>query len=178
MGARLYDPATGRFLQVDPVFGGSCNGYDYTCQDPLNEQDLNGNSATKCTDERQLCLNVTGSGTHVTGISATLNFPAMPYSSAYYVGCTIAIEILVPQQIGQHKEYLLEDLRLGTLTEDEAMRNLESWKAVDQIVPPDGSLTLPDGTKIEAFLTNADGQIVASTSATIEAHPFLWGLFS
>jgi RHS repeat-associated protein len=42
MGARLYDPGTGRFLQVDPVFGGSCNAYDYTCQDPVNACDLNG----------------------------------------------------------------------------------------------------------------------------------------
>ena len=42
MGARLYNPLTGRFLQVDPVFGGSCNAYDYVCQDPLNGTDLNG----------------------------------------------------------------------------------------------------------------------------------------
>jgi RHS repeat-associated protein len=42
MGARLYGPATGRFLQVDPVFGGSCNAYDYTCQDPANASDLAG----------------------------------------------------------------------------------------------------------------------------------------
>jgi hypothetical protein len=42
MGARLYSPATGRFLQVDPVFGGNCNAYDYVCQDPLNAEDLNG----------------------------------------------------------------------------------------------------------------------------------------
>jgi len=42
MGARLYNPATGRFLQVDPVFGGSCNAYDYVCQDPVNGSDLNG----------------------------------------------------------------------------------------------------------------------------------------
>jgi len=34
MGARLYQPQIGRFLQVDPVFGGSCNSYDYVCQDP------------------------------------------------------------------------------------------------------------------------------------------------
>jgi len=42
MGARLYDPAAGRFLQVDPVFGGNCNAYDYVCQDPLNASDLSG----------------------------------------------------------------------------------------------------------------------------------------
>ena len=33
---------TGRFLQVDPVFGGSCNAYDYACQDPVNNTDVNG----------------------------------------------------------------------------------------------------------------------------------------
>ncbi len=42
MGARLYSPATGRFLQVDPVYGGSCNAYDYTCQNPVNGSDLTG----------------------------------------------------------------------------------------------------------------------------------------
>jgi RHS repeat-associated protein len=44
MGARLYDPATGRFLQVDPVFGGSCSAYDYVCKDPVNASDLAGTS--------------------------------------------------------------------------------------------------------------------------------------
>ncbi len=42
MGARLYNPVTGRFLQVDPVFGGSANAYDYVGQDPLNAGDLDG----------------------------------------------------------------------------------------------------------------------------------------
>ena len=45
MGARLYNPATGRFLQVDPVFGGNANAYDYVWQDPLNKSDLAGLSA-------------------------------------------------------------------------------------------------------------------------------------
>jgi RHS repeat-associated protein len=42
MGARLYLPSTGRFLQVDPVAGGSANAYDYVDQDPLNAFDLDG----------------------------------------------------------------------------------------------------------------------------------------
>ncbi len=42
MGARPLDPSLGRFYAVDPVEGGSCNGYDYTCQDPVNGFDLSG----------------------------------------------------------------------------------------------------------------------------------------
>lgn len=42
MGVRLYNTTTGRFLQVDPVYGGSCNAYDYTCADPINQEDLDG----------------------------------------------------------------------------------------------------------------------------------------
>lgn len=45
MGVRLYDPTTGRFLQVDPVPGGSANAYDYANQDPLNGFDLDGRTA-------------------------------------------------------------------------------------------------------------------------------------
>ena len=42
MGVRLYDPTTGRFLQTDPIPGGSCNDYDYVCADPVNRLDLDG----------------------------------------------------------------------------------------------------------------------------------------
>lgn len=42
MGARPYDPTTGRFLAVDPVPGGSLNNYDYADQDPVNGYDLSG----------------------------------------------------------------------------------------------------------------------------------------
>jgi len=43
MGARQYVPSLGRFLEVDPVEGGSCNDYDYACGDPVNGLDLDGN---------------------------------------------------------------------------------------------------------------------------------------
>jgi len=42
MGVRLYSPALGRFLQSDPVDGGSCSAYDYVCADPVNGFDLSG----------------------------------------------------------------------------------------------------------------------------------------
>jgi RHS repeat-associated protein len=42
MGARIYVPQLGRFLQPDPVYGGSANSYDYANQDPVNNYDLAG----------------------------------------------------------------------------------------------------------------------------------------
>lgn len=47
MGVRLYAPAFGRFLQVDPVSGGSANAYDYCNADPINCTDLGGTVAAK-----------------------------------------------------------------------------------------------------------------------------------
>ncbi|WP_245596393.1 DNRLRE domain-containing protein [Nocardioides alkalitolerans] len=41
MGARLYNPATGRFLSMDPVRGGNDNTYVYPT-DPVNMTDLDG----------------------------------------------------------------------------------------------------------------------------------------
>jgi RHS repeat-associated protein len=42
MGARLYNPSTGRFLQTDPVLGGSADNYDYAAGDPVGRSDLAG----------------------------------------------------------------------------------------------------------------------------------------
>jgi len=41
MGARLYDNTTGRFLTVDPVYGGNANPYIYPT-DPINDSDVTG----------------------------------------------------------------------------------------------------------------------------------------
>ena len=43
MGARLYNPVTGRFLTTDPIVGGNANAYTYP-SDPVNGLDLSGKS--------------------------------------------------------------------------------------------------------------------------------------
>jgi RHS repeat-associated protein len=48
MGVRLYMPTTGRFLQVDPVPGGSANSYDYCSANPLSCTDLAGRWGSSC----------------------------------------------------------------------------------------------------------------------------------
>ncbi|MEN9504710.1 MAG: hypothetical protein RI958_636, partial [Actinomycetota bacterium] len=46
MGARVYVPALGRFLQVDPRVGGGLNSYDFAGQNPVNISDPMGESWT------------------------------------------------------------------------------------------------------------------------------------
>ena len=48
MGVRIYLPTTGRFLQTDPLEGGSSNSYDYARQDPVNNTDIAGLSPSGC----------------------------------------------------------------------------------------------------------------------------------
>ncbi|MEX2553495.1 MAG: RHS repeat-associated core domain-containing protein, partial [Actinomycetota bacterium] len=65
-GERYYDPAVGRFLQTDPIMGGSCNAYVYACGDPINGTDLMGTFScsrnTICRTARNLLLNIFGGG--------------------------------------------------------------------------------------------------------------------
>ena len=41
MGARLYNPVTGLFTSLDPIYGGNDTPYAYP-NDPINKQDLSG----------------------------------------------------------------------------------------------------------------------------------------
>ena len=47
MGARAYSDSLGRFNQVDPVFEGSSNAYDYAFQNPVVDSDVTGMSGNR-----------------------------------------------------------------------------------------------------------------------------------
>jgi RHS repeat-associated protein len=57
MGARLYDPTTGRFLSLDPVRGGNANAYEYGSGDPVNNYDLDGRCGKAC-HEAGACMSL------------------------------------------------------------------------------------------------------------------------
>ncbi|MEV6927409.1 DNRLRE domain-containing protein [Dactylosporangium sp. NPDC051485] len=48
MGVRLYNPATGRFLSVDPLPDGSANRYDYCSANPSGCADVTGKGKYDC----------------------------------------------------------------------------------------------------------------------------------
>jgi RHS repeat-associated protein len=58
MGVRLYHPTLGRFLEVDPVEGGSANDYDYVEGDPINKEDLRGTYCVTGKNKNGSCRSV------------------------------------------------------------------------------------------------------------------------
>ena len=71
MGQRVYVPSLGRFIQVDPVVGGSANGYDYANQDPTANSDPAGTDNTILTDYVAPLL----LGVGAVGLAITLRSP-------------------------------------------------------------------------------------------------------
>ncbi|HEX5556387.1 MAG TPA: DNRLRE domain-containing protein [Gaiellales bacterium] len=90
MGSRIYEPTLGRFLQVDPVTGGSANSYDYTNQDPINESDTSGDRpyGYGCTDRWFLWDDV------------------IP---THYVACTVALNQEYTIRLARH--WILGDIQ-------------------------------------------------------------------
>ena len=62
MGARSYVPQLGRFLQPDPVPGGSANAYGYTFGDPINTFDPTGAYSNTISAATQTAAELEGDG--------------------------------------------------------------------------------------------------------------------
>lgn len=75
MGVRLYNPAAGRFLSTDPVYGGNANAYDYCSGDAANCADTSG--AFSCHQ----------TGFHTTYKSSWGGVVKIPYRWDWYFRC-------------------------------------------------------------------------------------------
>jgi RHS repeat-associated protein len=77
MGARLYVPALGRFVQIDPKIGGSANLYDFANQNPVNAADPSGESILDYLP------------TIVVGVAAAAAAILLPPAAGFMVGAAI-----------------------------------------------------------------------------------------
>ncbi|MFI0738739.1 PA14 domain-containing protein [Streptomyces sp. NPDC021100] len=144
MGARVYLPVLGRFLQVDPVPGGSANDYDYVGADPVNGLDLAGTFSMK-------------SVVHGVTIAAeVVSFAPGPIG-------TVASGVAVAGQLaqGNKKAAAADALGLlpggklvGTVAKDVAKESSTLGKAVEAVektcnpnsFAPDTPVVMADGT--------------------------------
>ena len=62
MGARSYVPQLGRFLQPDPIPGGSANAYSYTFGDPVNTSDPTGAYTNTASAATLIKMEIEGEG--------------------------------------------------------------------------------------------------------------------
>jgi RHS repeat-associated protein len=84
MGVRLYVPGTGRFLQTDPVLGGTANPYEYP-SDPVGSADLDGRACYRVNSRYRRA----GVGAKVHGDWCTKNGKIDPGNATAYSDCDI-----------------------------------------------------------------------------------------
>ncbi len=96
MGARQYVPSLGRFLQQDPVEGGSANDYDYVNADPINQFDLNGLFCMTGKNPNGSCRSLARGTKRVVKRAATkknltkVTYAALAAPITYFVGASCA----------------------------------------------------------------------------------------
>ncbi|MFG6195093.1 DNRLRE domain-containing protein [Nonomuraea sp. JJY05] len=105
MGARLYNPVIGRFLQVDPVLGGSANKYEYCSADPINCYDLDGKKGKK--ECGFWCELIKG------GIAAIVSSVFGAVCAAFTAGVGAVLCAVVAGGIGAAVDYLAETYITG-----------------------------------------------------------------
>ncbi|MSV49071.1 MAG: hypothetical protein F2914_08595, partial [Actinobacteria bacterium] len=92
MGNREYSPQAGRFLQRDPLIGGSTNAYEYALGDPWNNSDPSGNMSIgkwvglAVSVIASAVLSIATAGAYAAIAAATIAGAVKAYAAAFAVG--------------------------------------------------------------------------------------------
>jgi RHS repeat-associated protein len=92
MGNREYSPQAGRFLQRDPLLGGSTNAYEYALGDPWNNSDPSGNMSIgkwvglAVSVIASAVLSIATAGAYAAIAAATIAGAVKGYAAAFAVG--------------------------------------------------------------------------------------------
>lgn len=175
MGVRLYHPATGRFLSVDPVAGGSANNYDYCNADPVNCTDLGGTFTWKGLVKGIAKVGEVASwipgpiGAAAAGVSAVAYAASGNKGKALEMGITAAA-----QMVGAGA-----GVRAGFKVASVAAKAGKKTRIVFPSLSP-GRLNSPLGAKVQAFSKkgtttpgargqNVSGRFYKSRDAAVQA---------
>ncbi|KLR61684.1 RHS repeat-associated core domain [Actinobacteria bacterium IMCC26207] len=92
MGNREYSPQAGRFLQRDPLIGGSTNAYEYALGDPWNNTDPSGNMSIgkwvglAVSVLASAILSIATAGAYAAIAAATIGAAVKGYAASFAVG--------------------------------------------------------------------------------------------
>jgi RHS repeat-associated protein len=110
MGVRLYNPTTGRFLSVDPVYGGNNNPYTYP-NDPINANDLDGRVSSWIVGSAVGIL-----GNWLPNIICTASGFWRPVCTAVIGAAIGAIGYVAHRRLVEHKQIVWGDLAKAAVT--------------------------------------------------------------
>jgi RHS repeat-associated protein len=130
MGARPYAPELGRFLQTDPIEGGSCNDYDYVCGDPIDSLDLDGLAACSLNDFNRAAYAMGYGGVNPGKALMNGGWKCSRYASKWAA---------IPNS-GSHQAFCTFPYPAGTCTE--RLRTEERWVDLSLTAPNGGSVVV------------------------------------
>ncbi|GHH61234.1 hypothetical protein GCM10018781_07300 [Kitasatospora indigofera] len=183
MGARLYSPALGRFLQIDPVPGGNASPYDYCTGDPVNCTDLDGNwgfSFKKILNVvavvAEIASNIPGPiGSIAAGVSAVSYAATGNWAKAAEMTITVAAALVGAGPVVKAAAAVVKTVRASSRVGKVASVGKSVFRAaapaactIGNSFTPDTQVLMADGTYASIGTVQVGDQVLATDPGTGE----------